>query len=400
MKKTLWLGLGLISPLLIVAVIALLTGPIGGREPPTDARAAVPTPAAPAPQPVAASVPATLPVATAEPATAPVPASWTPHTLTAVSWGSAYQEAMRAALFEPYRQASGRALADTSYTAGTLDELRQAVAGGGNWDVVDLELSHVRAGCTAGVLQPIDWSRIPDQADFIPAAKEPCGVGNVVWAYVLAYDPGTLPRNPVSWADFWDVAGLPGRRGLRNQAQWNLEIALLADGVQTRDVYTVLATPQGVDRAFAKLDQLKPHTQWWAAAAEPMQMIADDSAVMTTTYNGRVNDAQKNGIHVQTVWHHIIYTIDYWTLVNGSPNTDEAYDFIAFASRPQPLADLAGHLPYGPVNMKSMPLIDPAVAKELPTHPANLRNGMVSDADFWNRHGEVLEARFAQWMTL
>lgn len=42
---------------------------------------------------------------------------------------------------------------------------------------------------------------------------------------------------------------------------YNLEFALLADGVKVEDVYRVLSTPAGVERAFAKLSELKPHIQ-------------------------------------------------------------------------------------------------------------------------------------------
>lgn len=71
------------------------------------------------------------------------------------------------------------------------------------------------------------------------------------------------PRQPASWADFWDVDKYPGKRGLRKRAVYNLEFALLADGVKVEDVYRVLSTPTGVERAFAKLSELKPHIQWW-----------------------------------------------------------------------------------------------------------------------------------------
>ena len=54
---------------------------------------------------------------------------------------------------------------------------------------------------------------------------------------------------------------------------YNLEFALLADGVKVEDVYKVLATPEGVDRAFAKLSELKPNIQWWEAGAQPAQWL-------------------------------------------------------------------------------------------------------------------------------
>ena len=41
---------------------------------------------------------------------------------------------------------------------------------------------------------------------------------------------------------------------VRKRSELNLEFALLADGVAPADVYTVLATQEGQDRAFAKLD--------------------------------------------------------------------------------------------------------------------------------------------------
>ena len=46
-----------------------------------------------------------------------------------------------------------------------------------------------------------------------------------------------------SWADFWDVAKYPGKRGLRKGVRGNLEIALMADGVAPGDVYKTLGSP-------------------------------------------------------------------------------------------------------------------------------------------------------------
>lgn len=67
----------------------------------------------------------------------------------------------------------------------------------------------------------------------------------------------------------FDVEEFPGTRGLRRGAKFNREIALMADGVAPEDVYDELSTEEGVDRAFAKLDELKEHIQWWEAGAQP-----------------------------------------------------------------------------------------------------------------------------------
>ena len=47
---------------------------------------------------------------------------------------------------------------------------------------------------------------------------------------------------------------------MKKEPRYNLEMALMADGVPAEDVYKVLATKEGVDRAFKKLDNIKGST--------------------------------------------------------------------------------------------------------------------------------------------
>jgi len=62
-------------------------------------------------------------------------------------------------------------------------------------------------------------------------------------AYSRGHKPGVFrpaARSARSWADFWDIRKFPGKRGLRHSAKYTLEIALLADGRRTKDVYARL----------------------------------------------------------------------------------------------------------------------------------------------------------------
>src|SRR5690606_10529217 len=101
------------------------------------------------------------------------------------------------------------------------------------------------------------------------------------------------------------------------------------------DVYKVLATRDGQARAFAKLDQIKPHLQWWEAGAQPPQMLAAGDVVMSSAYNGRIAAAQKEGKKLEVVWNGSVYDFDYWAIPAGSPRRDDAYKFIKFASQPE-----------------------------------------------------------------
>jgi spermidine/putrescine-binding protein len=134
---------------------------------------------------------------------------------------------------------------------------------------------------------------------------------------------------------------------------YNLEFALLADGVKVEDVYKVLNTPQGVDRAFAKLNQLKPYIQWWEAGAQPPQWLTAGDVVMTSTYSGRIAAAAQSGSHLGLVWPGSLYGMDYWAIIKGSKHVDQAKRFIAFANQPDAQVNYVKQIPYGPTNTEA-----------------------------------------------
>ena len=103
-----------------------------------------------------------------------------------------------------------------------------------------------------------------------------------MWSTVYAYDSTKLKIAPTKMADFFELQTFPGKRGLRKSPKGTLEWALIADGVPTADVYKVLATKDGAERAFKKLTELKPNIQWWEAGAQPPQFLVAGDVVLTT----------------------------------------------------------------------------------------------------------------------
>ena len=267
-----------------------------------------------------------------------------------------------------------------------------------SWDVVQVETSEMDRGCEEGVFAPIDWSKIGDKKVFLPDAVSECGVGTIVWSVLLAYNADRVKGNePQAMADFWDTKRWPGKRGMRQGPKLNLEIALMADGVPPADVYKVLSSEAGIERAFNKLDELKPHLQWWEAGAQPPQWLASGDVVMTSAYNGRISAAIKEGRNFKIVWTGQNYAVDSWVIVKGSPNLDLAYEFIKFSSQPENQAVSAAAVPYGPTHVKAVAAVDPKIAPDLPTYPANLVGSVATDADWWVDHIEELSERFNVW---
>lgn len=319
--------------------------------------------------------------------------------LTVVSWGGAYQDAQRKAFFEPYQKRTGKTLLDEAYN-GELAKIKAMVdASNVTWDVVQMEAPELENACDEGLVEKIDWSRVGGKQSVIPdAIMGDCGVGTIVWSVIMSYDIDKLGSDgPKSWADFWNVKKWPGKRSLRKTAKITLETALLADGVLPEKVYEVLATKEGVDRAFAKLDQIKEHIQWFEAGAQPPQWLAAGDVVMTAAYNGRIAKAVEEGRNFASVWNGQLFSIDGWAIVRGTPKLDDAYEFIKLATEPGNQATLSAAIPYGPTHVKAIAATNPATQKILPTNPENLKTALPLNTLFWIEHIEELNQRFNNW---
>ncbi|MBT0963085.1 ABC transporter substrate-binding protein [Denitromonas iodatirespirans] len=317
--------------------------------------------------------------------------------LTVISFGGANQKAQQAAYYEPFAAASGVKIVAGEYNGEQAKIKAMVETKNVTWDVVEVESPELARGCEEGLYEKLDYSKIGNKSDYIGKAVGECGIGTFVWSTVLAYNADKLKQAPTSWADFWDVKRFPGKRGMRKGAKFTLEFALLADGVKPADVYTVLATPAGVDRAFKKLDELKPNIQWWEAGAQPPQMLASGDMVMSSAYNGRIAAAQAEGKNLKIVWNGSVYDVDSWAIPTGSPRIKEAYDFIRFASQAKPQSQYAALIPYGPTHQGAVGMMDAKVAADLPTAPANLKGALPSNTEFWVEYGEDLEQRFNAW---
>ncbi len=320
--------------------------------------------------------------------------------LTLVSFGGDNKTAQEKAYYEPYEKETGTKITAAEYNGEQAKIKAMVDTNSVSWDAVEVESPELVRGCEEGLFEPIDWSVIGDKSDFIEAAADKdCGVGMFVWSVALSYNGDKFKDDaPKSWADFWDVKKYPGKRGLRKGAKYTLEIALMADGVPPKEVYKVLSTPEGVDRAFAKLDELKPNIQWWESGAQPAQYLVSGDVVMTSAYNGRISQAAREGKNLKVVWDGSVYDLDYWAIPKGNARKAETMKFIAFASKPETQKVYAENIAYGAVNKKAIALIDKKFLADMPTAPDNEKNAIALDVDFWIDNGVSLEQRYNAWV--
>lgn len=333
--------------------------------------------------------------------------------LTVMSWGGAYGEAQTEAHVKPFTTATGTPakMVDSDNPATPIKAMVEA--GNVTVDVASLEYADAIRLCDEGMLEPIDINVLPAGADgtpaaedFLPGAVTECAVSTDIWSNVFAYDSSKLTGTvPTTAADFFDLEKFPGKRGLKKGAKAVLEFALIADGVPVGEVYDVLSTPEGVDRAFAKLDTIKSEVVWWEAGSQAPQLLADGEVVMTTAYNGRIfNAAIAENKPFEIVWDGQIYENEMYAIPKGAPNKDAALEFIKLSTSTEGLRAQATYISYGPARKSA--LAEELIYKDgktvmgphLPTAPENMGNALETSADFWVDRNAELNERFNAWL--
>ena len=335
------------------------------------------------------------------------------ETITVASWGGSYAQACVEGYHKAFTAETGIEIKLDDYNGGLAEVRAQVDAGAVYWDVVDVDLSDGVRGCDEGLFKVLDPDILPPGADgstpaddYYPGAITECGANILYYATIYAYNANNIPgEKPNTMQDFFDLERFPGRRGMRRTPVVNLEFALMGDGVAPDEVYALLDTEAGLERAFAKLDTIKDQVVWWEAGAQPPQMLADGEVVMSTAYNGRIFNAQvleKQPFVI--VWHSQVLDTGYLAIMEDAPNPVAAQRFVAFASRPSSMAGRARYISYSPTRRSAEPLITTHAATgvdmrpHMPKTPENSRHSLQSDWQWWSDNRDDMNERFAAWL--
>ncbi|MCL6415132.1 ABC transporter substrate-binding protein [Aestuariirhabdus sp. Z084] len=327
--------------------------------------------------------------------------------LTVVSWGGAYTKSQVEAYHKPFTEKSGTNIVSENYSGGIAEIKAQVEAGNVTWDVIDLEKADVIRACDEGLLVEIDPATLPKgdngamaTDDFVDGGLEDCGVANIVWGKIVAFDESQFSgKKPSKLVDFFNTKEFPGKRGLKKTPKVNLERALMADGVPGAKVYEVLGTADGVNRAFAKLDQIKDQVVWWEAGSQPVQLLADGEVSMTTAYNGRIyNASEVEGKPFKIIWDAQFAELDFFAIVKGTKNLDKAMEFLKFSTDTKRLADQTNYISYAPARKSSIALVSDKMMPHMATAPENFATAVPVDHSWWADHQDELNERFNAWL--
>ena len=337
--------------------------------------------------------------------------------VTVASWGGADTMSQQKAYSDTYAPGG---INWVNYNGGLGEVRAQVESGNVTWDIIDVLPHEARVGCDEGLFEELprdvftpaaDGTSMDD--DIMVEVPNDCVVPQIFWSYVPFWQDGAFDGNaagnPSTIADFFDVANFPGKRGLHTWGNATIEMALMADGVAPEDVYDTLSTPEGVDRAFAKLDTIKDHVVFWSAGAEPLELVKSGEVSMSLAYNGRIGAAVlSEGAPFVTNWDGQVLEEEWLAMIKGTPNADEALKFLIHASAPEQQAGQAKWITYAPMRKSGIEII---AANEpwfntgvdiLPLMPnaseALSQKHLFADPSWWSDNGDSISERFTAWM--
>ncbi len=323
--------------------------------------------------------------------------------LTVVTWGGAQELGYKQAYGEPYEREKGAKITYTTWN-GTLSFIRaQVETKSVTNDLYPVNPWDAVAGCDEGTFEKLEPKELGlDTTDFYDGGIEPCGIASDIWTYLLAWNGERTPAwtsktGPQNIQDMFDLGKFPGKRGLRKRAYATMEYGLWADGVGRKDIYKVLATPEGTKRALAKLAGIKKDIVFLDAVTQMTQALADGEVAYSMILNSRFYNAvvneKKNFV---TTWNDQIYSYHMWVIPKGTPNLKQAKEFIKFALQPERQAALSNAVAYAPARKSALKLVKDDVRGNMATN--HFQNELYLDAVFWAERLDSYSKQFSAWL--
>ena len=313
--------------------------------------------------------------------------------------GGIYSKAYGAVYYRPFTEKTGIEVVGVQANAEPIAQIRSMVETKAyTWDMAKISQPAILI-LTGGSKVYLEKHGLEADASVktIPAGfMSPYGVGTNVYSTVLAYRTDAFKgrKAPNSWADLWNVKDFPGRRSLRKHPFDTLEESLMASGMPTSSLY-----PLNVDRALHNLDKIKPNVDvWWNSGAQVEQMLKSGEVDMIATWVSRPQSAMADGAPVAIVWNQNLWGVDNWSILAGTPNADACREFIKFASDVKRMASLTEYFPAGVTQPDAFKYIKAEVAKNCPTHPDNIKNGVQINAKYWLENQAPVTERFNAWV--
>lgn len=350
--------------------------------------------------------------------------------VTIASWGGTYKDVQKLSYGDPYIKKTGvkiNWLNWNDYPIKDFNEIKKQIKLNQiKWDIVDLflnkdiKLSDINKACHDDFFVSFDFDNdfypspegILLSKDYFTNTLNNCLIGNLIFSWNYGYNTEIFSKGPRTIKDFFDTVKFPGKRGLYNNPRTNIEMALVADGVFSKVVYTVLNNQSGaIDRAIEKIKSLcndpKGGCIFWSTGTKPAELLISKKVVMSTAWSNRLFTAEiDEDKPIKQVWDGQVLDYEFFAVINDSSNKKEAMEVLRYFTSTEASAALTKQIPYAPWRKSALDIIKAGepwykdgktnILNYIPTAYQNTQNYILTDYDYWLNHSIEIEKKWVE----
>lgn len=319
----------------------------------------------------------------------------TKDSLTMVTWGGTTDAGFKKAWATPFTKKTGipvKMTAPVDYAKYLAQVKNKKIT----WNWVDFEGWFCVQHKDLWVDLPDDV--VGDRSDYIPlpgrdSTMPTWGQPSGSYSFAIAHRTDKGSKHPTSWEEFFDPSSIPGKRSVYNWPFGMLEVALLGDGVDYKDLY-----PLDVERALGKLDKVRGHLVFWNSGAELQQQLSSGAAPFAFAWNNRVAALARQGQPVAIEWAENLQDGGWDVVAKADPLKKETLKLLAFGSQAQVQADVAlatGYSPPTKAALDAIPEKDQHWYSATEDHRAAAVGSI--NLDWWAKNFDSVVSKWNDW---
>ena len=311
--------------------------------------------------------------------------------------GGVFDQALKELWFEPFTKQTGIKVTTIIATDAEQRSKAQAMVQSGNvtWDTINnVDILAASAQNRAFSEDLTEFCKqFEKRTDLMENTCSTSGVRIYYNATLMVFNAEKFKdKKPQNWADFWNTRDFPGPRALPNFGDpWRvLAAALMSDGVPADKLF-----PLDVERAFKKLDQIKPQIQlWWKTGDQSQQGFRSGDYVIGMIWGTRTNALRAEGQPIQPSFDQAFMLGDTTQIVRNAPNKEGALALLKFyLDNPSVQAKIAEKFGVTPASRDAIKLMGPEGQAKIPTNPETFKKIVKHDPEWINANqAKMLEA--------
>lgn len=314
--------------------------------------------------------------------------------VTYAGFGGTYEESIKNNLFDPYSEETGVEVLYDSTGSNVAKLISMSESGSMNLDLIDAEDSSLAQFIAADILEPIETSDFTgDLAN--PEAVTEYSVPWYTFSRNLFWNAEQVPQGLNSWSDLFDTENNPGKRGFVSLPWGTLEGALIADGVAVEDLY-----PLDLDRAFAKLDEIRDDAIFFSSNGDLQNAISQGEIAMGYGNLARIKSVAESGaVPLEYTWVGAVLSTQQLVIPAGAPNKDDALKAIEYSMKPETQEAILADLGYTPSLASVLDSLDEDELSDLPGTQQTASDETFSiDIDWWAENGDEALRQWQDWL--